>query len=109
MTLFDGVHDFIYIDDFVRGIDLLVNGPAIAGEVVNFGSGISHTNLEILKLWEEITGLKAPITYEDRLGKAYESKYWVCDTLYAEGKYQFKTKFTLEDGIRDFIKKKQNV
>lgn len=105
MTLFDGVHDFIYIDDFVRGIDALVNSPWPAGEIVNFGSGVSHTNLEVLQTWEKITGSKGNVTYQDRLGKAYESKYWVCDTSYAKMQYKFMTEYSLEDGIREFIGK----
>ena len=108
MTLFDGVHDFIYIDDFVRGIDALVNSSWPAGEIVNFGSGVSHTNLEVLQAWENVTGKKGAVTYEDRLNKAYESKYWVCDTSYAKNQYGFKTEYTLEMGIKDMIGKLQN-
>jgi nucleoside-diphosphate-sugar epimerase len=110
MTLRDGVHDFIYIDDFVRGIDIILdqnNWPA--GEIVNFGSGTQTTNLEVLEAWERITGRKGAVTYEPGLGKAYESNVWCCDTKYAIEQYGFKTKFTLEQGIEDFIKKMQNV
>lgn len=104
MTLYDGVHDFIYIDDFVRGIDILLNKESWPrGEVVNFGSGISHTNLEVLLKWREITGRTGLVTYEDRLSKAYESKCWICDTSYAKWQYKFSTEYSLSDGIRSFI------
>ncbi len=105
MNLYDGVHDFIYIDDFVRGIDLLVNAETPAGEIVNFGSGKQTTNLEVLRTWEKITGKIAPVTYEDRLTKAFESQVWCCDPTYAATLYGFQTKFSLEQGIADFIKK----
>ena len=109
MKLFGGVHDFIYIDDFVRGIDMLTQTPWPAGEIVNFGSGRQYTNRAVLDTWQQVTGSTAPVEYEDRLSKAYESDVWVCDTAYARMQYKFQTEYSLEDGIEDFIKKMQNV
>ena len=106
MTLYNGVHDFIYIDDFVRGIDMLVNTETKPGEIVNFGSGTQSTNLEIFNLWKSITGINDPmVTYEDRMNKQFESEVWCCDTSYSMLQYNYQTEFTLEEGIRDFIKK----
>lgn len=105
MTLRDGVHDFIYIDDFVRGIDILVNTAWPEGEIVNFGSGVQYTNLEVLKIWETVTGRQAPITYHRGFAKAYESNIWQCDTSYAKMQYKFTTEFSLASGIEDFIRK----
>lgn len=109
MTLRDGVHDFIYIDDFVRGIELTLSKEWPAGEIVNFGSGVQTTNLEVLELWRKITGRQGNVVYEAGLSKAYESQVWCCDTKYALEQYGFKTGYSLEEGIRDFIKKAQNV
>jgi nucleoside-diphosphate-sugar epimerase len=107
MKLFDGVHDFIYIDDFVRGIDLVLEQEWPAGEIVNFGSGIQYHNITVLKVWEQVTGRTAPVEYEARMSKAYESHVWCCNTDYAFKKYGFKTEFSLEAGIKDFIRKMQ--
>jgi nucleoside-diphosphate-sugar epimerase len=105
MTLFDGYHDFIYIDDFVRGIDLVLDTEWPAGEIVNFGSGTQTTNIEVLQAWQTVTGRTAPVKYQAMLNKTYESKIWVCDTQYAKTQYGFKTKYSLEQGIEDFIRK----
>lgn len=106
MTLFDGYHDFIYIKDFVRGINTLVNTTRNKGDIVNFGSGLQYSNLDVLKLWEKVTGRQAPVTYQDKMNKAFESKVWLCDTKYAADTYGFEVEYSLEEGIRDLIKTK---
>lgn len=109
MTLFDGYHDFIYIKDFIRGLDILANdSDPILGDIVNFGSGTQYSNLTVLNAWQSITGRTAPVIYEDKMNKAFESKTWCCDTRYAEDVYNFKVEYTLEEGIRDLIEEKQN-
>jgi len=106
MTLFNGYHDFIYIDDFIRGIDILVKAEANHGDIVNFGSGVQHSNLEVLQLWEKITGKLAPVTYENKMNKEFESNVWICDTSYASNAYGFKVEYSLEEGIQELIKTK---
>jgi nucleoside-diphosphate-sugar epimerase len=106
MTLYAGVHDFIYIDDFMRGIDRLINSAFAPGEIVNFGSGTMTTNLEVLKTWEQVTGCVAPVKYHDEFLRAHDTKFWCCDTAYAKKQYGFTTEYTLEQGIKDFIRKK---
>jgi len=105
MTLRDGVHDFIYIDDFVRGVELVVQQDWPTGEIVNFGSGVQTTNLEVLQAWERITGRKGNVDYEPGLSKAYEGLVWQCNTEYAKTQYGFETEFSLQQGIEDFIRK----
>ena len=106
MELYDGVHDFIYIDDFVRGIDILVNKGFVPGDIINFGSGVQLRNITVLKIWEMVTRHSAPVTYHNRYLRAHDTTFWQCDTAYAEKQYGFKTEFDLEAGIREFIKKK---
>jgi len=106
MTLYDGVHDFIYIDDFVRGIDLVLQREWPAGEIVNFGSGTQYQNLDVLTAWKQATGIvDPPIKYREQFSKAFESPVWCCDINHASLTYNFKTEFTLEQGIADFIRK----
>jgi len=104
MTLYQGWHDFIYIDDFVRGIDILskhVGEPR--GEVVNFGSGVQYSNFVIAEMFEGIVGHSAPITKETHMAKAYESNVWICNTDYAKSVYNFKTEYDIETGIKKFL------
>ena len=37
------------------------------------------------------------------MAKSFESKTWLCNTLYAKEKYNFNVEYTLSDGIKDLI------
>jgi nucleoside-diphosphate-sugar epimerase len=103
--LYEGYHDFIYIKDFIRGIDMLIKSPKNPGEIVNFGSGIQSSNLEVLNTWKNICDTEPPIIYHNEITpNKYESSCWVCNTEYAQSSLGFKTEFTLTEGIKDFIK-----
>ena len=106
MTLYQGHHDFIYINDFVRGIDLVLQEWDVApGEIVNFGSGIQTSNFDLLDLWIEITGKKdAPVAKVAEMRKAFENTVWVCDTT-KSFTFGFTCEYSLELGIRDFLNK----
>lgn len=108
MTLFNGYHDFIYINDFVRGLDLLAHDIVPGqGDIVNFGSGQQYSNFSILELFEHVTGRTAPVEKVNRLYKKFESTVWVCDTKHAQERYNFKTTYTIVDGIKEFLEKAQ--
>lgn len=108
MTLYQGYHDFIYIQDFVEAIDLVKDHQWETGEILNFGSGTQYSNFEVLAIWERITGRTAPVELRDQLSKSYESHVWVCDNTRLRLRHGYQFKFDLESGIRDFITKKQN-
>jgi nucleoside-diphosphate-sugar epimerase len=105
MKLFHGYHDFIYIDDFVRGIDTILNAEdKPLGDIVNLGSGIQYSNQEVLDLFEKITNKKGAVEVVPSMAKEFESKVWLCDTTYAKEQYGFETVYTLEQGIKEFLK-----
>jgi nucleoside-diphosphate-sugar epimerase len=104
MKLFQGFHDFIYIDDFIKGIHLMANRQGDPwGEIVNFGSGVQFSNFVVAEIFEKVVGHKAPITIETHMAKPFESSVWTCDTSYAKSVYKFMTEYTLEDGIKRFL------
>jgi nucleoside-diphosphate-sugar epimerase len=106
MTLYQGYHDFIYINDFVRGIDLVLQHWDLApGEVVNFGSGTQTSNFDLYELWTKVTGkLDAPVAQVAEMKKAFENTVWVCD-ISKSFKLGFDCEYQLEEGIRDFLLK----
>lgn len=64
----NGVHDWIYVNSF---IDLMLKG------VTNCGSGVSYSNLEIVRMLEEISGKTLNYQRVETL-RNYDTKDWVC-------------------------------
>lgn len=106
MTLYQGHHDFIYIDDFVRGIDLVLQTWDLApGEIVNFGSGFQTSNFDLYDKWVKITGNDAaPVAKVAEMKKAFENTVWVCD-IAKSFKLGFDCEYDLDTGIKDFLLK----
>ena len=104
MNLYEGYHDFIYIHDFLRGIDMLTLSNIDPGEIYNFGSGIQTSNKEVLQLFEKVTKRTAPVTEVFELKKSFESRLWKCDTSKAE-QFGFTCDYSLEEGISYFLMK----
>lgn len=106
MTLTEGYHDFIYIKDFIRGLNLFVeNDFENYGDIINLGSGVQTSNEQVFQQFVDIFGF-VPLQVEisQGLSKSFESKTWVCDTEYAKDKYGFVTEYSLRQGILDYIK-----
>ncbi len=103
MKLYQGYHDFIFIDDFVRGIDILAKQSNKNGDIVNLGSGIQYSNTEILDVFEKVTNKKAPVEFIESMAKTFESEVWLCDTSYAFERHGFKTEYSIEQGITKFL------
>ena len=104
MKLFHGYHDFIHIDDFIRGINTLVQkNDKPLGDIVNFGSGIQYSNKEVYDLFKKVTGSDGPVEVIETMAKSFESEVWICDTTYAKEKYNFEVEYSLEEGIKEFL------
>ena len=105
MTLYQGYHDFIYIKDFVRGIDLVLQNWDLApGEIINFGSGSQISNFDLLELWENVTQKTAPVAKVAEMRKAFENNIWICDTAKSKN-LGFSCEYSLDTGIKDFLLK----
>jgi nucleoside-diphosphate-sugar epimerase len=103
-----GVHDFIYIDDFIDGIlSVLYSEPElIKGDIVHFGTGSQYSNLEVFNIIKNI--FKSNLEYKkiDNIFNKYDSLNWVADISYAKSKYKFNPKYTLETGLKEIYEKK---
>jgi nucleoside-diphosphate-sugar epimerase len=103
-----GVHDFIYIDDFIDGVlsVLYSEEEIIQGDIVHFGSGVQYSNLEVFNIMKTIFNSNLEFEKIDNIFNRYDSLNWVADISYAKSKYKFNPKYTLETGLREIYEKK---
>jgi len=102
MDLVNGVHDFCYIDDFLDGIDLVLNSDNyISGEIVNISSGEQTTNVDLLNIFKKVFGNKGSVNLVDRF---VTYKHWQCDNTHIKTKYGWQPKFSLLEAVKEFSK-----
>jgi nucleoside-diphosphate-sugar epimerase len=94
----DPVHDWIYIDDFVKAIwDCAKEAENVQGKSLDIGTGIATTNQVVVDLIEKITGKKAKIKIQDSL-RPFDSGEWRADAPWD------KNMVSLEDGLKRYYK-----
>lgn len=100
IKLIDGFHDYIYIEDFVRFVDLIMNFGKFHGEIFNIGSGYSYSNFEIYhKILELFDTDHHPVEFCDSV-KECDSPIWVCDTSKVRHRFNFIPKFDIDNGLK---------
>lgn len=52
---FGTVRDYLFIDDFVSAIGIIINSDISSGEILNIGSGMGFNNLEIVNILRDIS------------------------------------------------------
>jgi UDP-glucuronate 4-epimerase len=103
MTLKDGVHDFIYIDDFLDAVDAVINSDQrTPGEIINVGSGQQFTNMQVYQLFKHITGKEGKVTIINEMSTWDR---WQSDINHIVSKYKWKPQLTLMQGIAKFIER----
>jgi dTDP-glucose 4,6-dehydratase len=96
------VHDWVYVDSFVAGIEKLLESEYIPGDIVNFGTGTQTSNLEVFRNLEKILGETIPFT-EIETFRSYDSGYWKCDNRYAKAQYGICFDTDLQTGLGKYM------
>lgn len=101
MQLVQGVHDFVYIDDFVEAVDCIMKSKnRTFGDIVNIGSGAQTTNEEVFEVFKKVTGLNGSVTLLD---KFCTPKMWQADINHIRDVYGWTPKTSLEKGVKQFL------
>lgn len=101
MELARGVHDFLYIEDFMSAFDTILKSNCDPGEVINVSSGVETSNTEVYKIFKQIAKKEAPVTFVD---KFVTYPVWKCDNSHLKFKYNWMPKFSLQTAIEEFYK-----
>lgn len=99
-----GVHDWIHIDDFIDAMLLVAReADSLSGEIFNVGTGIQHTNKEVVRLVENVSTFILDKHFTDEKMRDYDTqKSWVADITKIK-KLGWEPKIDLEEGIRRYL------
>lgn len=91
-------HDWIYIDDIVSAIYKISKSINWSGSEINMGTGEQWSNEDIVKLLEQISGIRADYKEIDNIRKN-DSFEWVADNfrLLSLG---WKQKYSIREGLK---------
>ena len=101
ISVSNGFHDYVYIEDFINALLCIVENNSNQFDIVNIGSGIQTSNIDVVKCFERATQYKFD-HYLPLDPKKYDSKMWVCDTTKLQKYYTIK--HSLESGICEIYK-----
>jgi len=102
MTLVEGVHDFLHVDDVLVAVNAVVDSSVREpGEIINLCSGQQHTNSQVLEEFEKFYGRKGPVEFDDT--KMSTPQVWRGDNTIMCEKYKWQPDFGFEDGVYRFI------
>jgi nucleoside-diphosphate-sugar epimerase len=97
IKLSEGMHDYVYISDFVAAVFKVVDSCKKLFDLVNIGSGVQTSNADVVRCVERLSGHIFEV--EAAPCKPYDSMSWVCDTSYVTSEYDVTLGTTLEKGI----------
>lgn len=101
MKLVDGFHDWTYIEDFADGLNVVIkNIDKLKGKVVNIGTGVQTSNVDIVKKLASFAGKKfndLNMVYEQDMSQAISN--WVADTK-ALTSLGWSPRYTLSEGLK---------
>lgn len=106
LTIYDGYHDYYYIDDMTKLIFSLIKKWKVHnfGEILNIGSGRQYSNFKVLDICEKIIKQKASAHRIYRFNKIYDNKIWYTQTKKIK-EYNFQSNISLENGIKMYWNK----
>lgn len=102
-TLAPGVHDWIYVDDFIDGMmKVSENAVSLSGQAINIGSGVQYSNEDVIRCIEKVTGKTLKMKTAPRL-RVYDTEtMWVADNEVLLG-LGWQPKYDLLEGIKKTV------
>jgi nucleoside-diphosphate-sugar epimerase len=97
-----GSHDFVYIKDFIRLIQIILNSTSTKDNIINCGTGKSYLNYEVYELMRDIMKKECEVEMHDII-KPQDSEIWKCDIRSAHIKYGFLYQYEFKDGLKEYI------
>lgn len=94
--------DFIYVKDIIDiYIKTLSYGKKLSGQILNMGTGIEHTNDEVVKMLFKITAKKVKVEKGAFPTRLWDTPHWVADISKLKKTLRWKPKFNLKKGLEE--------
>jgi UDP-glucose 4-epimerase len=90
------VRDYVYIQDVVKALLLAVE-ESTGEKVINIGSGVGHSLVDVHGMLERVVGHDIPITFADR--RSADAPANVLDVSLAKSALAWRPEMSLEDGL----------
>lgn len=109
ISISPGVHDFIYIDDFIDAILLISKSdPSLMkGDIINIGYGKQWTNKQVYEIMKNIFQHDIDVNFiEGKLRTFDTTESWIADISKLKNTYKYFPKYDLEAGLTELYKLK---
>ena len=90
--------DFVFVENVVHANLLACHAEGVAGQVINVGSGKSHSLLDVLRILSEITG--AQIIPELQPSRAGDIRHSLADIDRARSLLGYEVQVSFDEGLR---------
>lgn len=100
-----GSHDWLYIDDFIDGLILLLNADRslTKGDIVNFGTSVSSSNDQVVTALEVALGSSLSINRKAGRYHNHDVDNWVADITKARSQYGWVPRYNLASGLKAYV------
>ena len=100
----DQTRDYMYINDLVRAYDLILKDNRSLREVINFGTGKDIKIIDLANKIIDLCGKEGKIEPVHVAPRPGEIKKMIADYSKAKKLLGWKPKYTLERGLKEFVK-----
>jgi len=95
--------DFIFVEDVVEALMRLIDTSGICGQIVNLGTGRSHTVREVVEKIRSITHSNIDLLWGKLPMRDFTPDVWVANTAKIQELLKWKPKHDLDSGLRKTI------
>ena len=108
LYLTSGVHDYMYIEDFINALlKITFYKEEKIFNIVNVGSGIQTTNEDFVRCVQNVLNYNFIIQLTNNK-KVYDSENWICNSHLLNSKYNFSCSYNLISGLKETYHKLLN-
>ncbi|MBN2048260.1 MAG: NAD-dependent epimerase/dehydratase family protein [Anaerolineaceae bacterium] len=90
--------DYVYVDDVVRAMIAAATTPNINQQIINVGSGVESSVLDLIRLVREVTNSSPEVIYNPRRGVG--PNRMCADLTRARELLGYEPEYSLEEGLR---------